>query len=92
MSDKELQRVTECLAYIGHCSQRHLLPARFTKQKGPIALRPTLLIARLLPVALQYGTSLAKLGNLLSEAKYVTSTDRHSLFRDSRGLKRGGLT
>jgi hypothetical protein len=92
MSDKELQRVTEGLVYIGHCAQRHLLPARFTKQKGPIALRPTLLIARLLPVALQCGASLPKLGDLLSEAKYVMSTDRHLLIRASRGLQRGGLT
>ena len=49
-------------------------------------------IARLVSIALQYGAPLKKLGDLLSEAKYVTSIDCSALFPASKHLQRGGLT
>ena len=49
-------------------------------------------IARPMSIALHYGASLEKLGDLLSEAKYGTSIDRSSLFSATKHLQRGGLT
>lgn len=105
MSSKDLQRVTECVSYIGQdTSSRRSLPARrrHITQKVNIAGQRTLyvsvhddehpaeiflrlkgadctseliglydVIARLLSVALQYGASLEKLGDLLTGAKFA---------------------
>ena len=88
MSDKQLQRVTEGVAYIGHAVRR-AIPDRchHTNQKIRIAR-----IAGTMSIALQYGARLEKLGDLLSEAKYATSIDRPSLLPARKHLQRGGLT
>ena len=89
MSDKQLQRVTAGVADIGHAPVRRALAARraHTTQKIRIAR-----IARPMSIALQYGFPLEKLGDLLADAKYVPSTDRHSLLPTIKHLQRGGLT
>ena len=88
MSDKQLQRVTERLAYIGHATVRRALPDhRHNIQKIRIAR-----IARTISIALEYGSLLENLGDLLAEAKYVTSIDRPWVLPANKHFQRGGLT
>jgi hypothetical protein len=89
MSDKQLQRVTEGVADIGHASVRRALPARraHTTQKIRIAE-----IARPMSIALQYGASLEKLGDFLAEPKYNAYIDLPSLFTASKHLQKAGPT
>ena len=102
MSNKHLQRVTECVSYIGHGVSRRGLPSHRThiRQKLKIASQRTLylsahdsqpaeiflrlkssdysseliglydVIAGLTSVALQYGSPLEKVGDLLTGVKF----------------------
>ena len=87
MSNKHLQRVTESVAYIGHASMRRPLPRHQANLES--VHNHEHIITRLVSIALQYGAPLEKLGNLLSEAKYVTSVDRSALFAAGKHLQRG---
>jgi hypothetical protein len=113
MSDKDLQRVTDCASDIGQAPSRRCLPSRrnhitqkiriadqrtlyvsvhedpfpaeiFLRVKGPDCTPETItlydVIACLMSVALQYGASLEKLGDLLTGAKW---TPRFRLLRPS---------
>ena len=67
MSDKQLQRVTEGVADIGHASVRRALPAHRAHTTQKIRITG---IACPMSIALQYGVSLEKLGDLLTDAKF----------------------
>jgi hypothetical protein len=81
MSDKDLQRVTESVSDIGQASVRRSLPARrnHITQKVNVAGQGTLseliglynVIARVMSLALQYGASLEKLGDLHAGATFA---------------------
>lgn len=103
MSNKDLQRLTDCVSYIGQHSRRFLLTRRnhitqkvrianertlyisvhgdpapseiFLRVKGGDGTPETIalydVIARLMSVALQYGASLEKLGDLFTDAQFA---------------------
>lgn len=75
MSSKDLQRVTECVSYIGQTPSRRSLPARrrhVTQQIEIDSQRPVELsvIATLLSVSLQSDFRNEKVGDLFAKAKF----------------------